>query len=843
MKRARQPVPRPALRLPALLLLAIALPAWASPGLPTSVLEPRLPSAQWPPLGSDPEVPLALWTNATYPGGLAFGWANGISFGDYDGDGFIDIFANQSGSLWRNLNGVDWTFAADLNALIPFGEQKYGSSFGDYNNDGLADIGTEQRPFQGTDDTFHLFWNLGNGPNFIDVATDPAIVDVQPYGHSETLGWADVNCDGHLDLFVPVYSVFGSPGNFFLFNLGPTAPGGAHRFAELSAAAGLDNPPELARPEGTQFVDVDSDGDLDLYSNGVIYRNVSTRSTPSFEIMSEAGSGIGLSDELDEGAMLFDYDMDGDFDLIIAYAFEGVRIWEAFGDGTFFGAPLNRVDDPFSGLVLGMSAADWDMDGDIDFTTREIFRRNRLMEDGTKHFTVATHTIPVEHQDDPTPAWGDWDKDGDQDCALANWGQHDAHLYENTIYGPGTAAADRRHLRVRPLGNSPSVAKGLENQYGAVVEIDLLNADDGRRRRQFTASGHGYLNQNEYTLHFALPADPAPADPTQDVRFDLTVDFPSLPSEGLWRVDKHINPVLGEIDLAALQDREIEVFKCGQVRLDGTLYEPPPLVSPTLITTAGDLIAPTASSALVPPTFAVPSTYAGLALNTSNATDAIRLTELIVDGSLDVAFACGPSTSNILIWDVTDRLAPQLVVGLNEVTASANRRGHYRADVVLEPGREYRVVARMRNVRATPIAAPIDHGPLQVEGGLLFLDPSPCDGVAVSAATPSPTELYLALRFDPAGIESEQADPLAEGLRLQREASEIRLEWPMLDGVAGYEIERCDATGGPCIPQSYANSNGNSYGDPDADADLLWYRVRALRDCSAASPSLPEPPG
>jgi hypothetical protein len=614
----------------------------------------------------------------------------------------------------------------------------------------------------------------------------------------------------------------------------------------MSAAAGLDNSPELARPEGAQFVDVDFDGDMDLYSNGILYRNVSTRETPAFEQMAESASGIGLSDELDEGAMFFDYDLDGDYDLVIAYAFQGVRIWESYGDGMFFPAAPGIVDSPLIGLVLGMSAEDWDLDGDIDFTTREVFRRNRLIEDGEKHFTVATHSIPAEHLENATPAWGDWDKDGDLDCALASWGQHDAHFYDNTLYDRTTPHAQRRDLRVRPVGNSESVPQGLENQYAASVELHLLNTADDHRRKKFVASSHGYLNQNEYTLHFGLPADPFPGDPDRDVRLDITVDYPSLPAAGLWRVDRHVNPMLGDIDLADLDDREIKVYRCGEVLLNGVVHEPPPLASPVLTTTAGGLALPTATAPLPALVAAAPATYVGLSLDTLNAIDSLRVTEIILDGVLDFPVQCGPDAFNIAFWDVTNTQAPFVVAGglLDETTKPGNRRSFLRTDVVLEPGRLYRVVARVRSHRATPINAPVDNGPVEIQGGLLYQDTNACDGLGVTTAMESPTEAFLALRFNPAGIASEQTDPVASSLTLTKDSSgDVTLQWLNLAGVAGYEILRCDATGGPCIPIGYATASQNTFTDEDATGEQLWYEVRALRDCTAARPRVPDPLG
>src|SRR5262245_20050641 len=194
------------------------------------------------------DVPLALWTDASFPQGLPVGGTMGVSWGDYDGDGYIDLFACFSGLLWRNVGGQTWEFAANLSSVVPPTERRYGSSFGDYDNDGLPDIAMAPRvPFWG-DDRFHLLHNLGPGPSFVDVAADPAIVDVQPYGNAETLVWSDVDGDANLDLFVPVYGGLG-PGNFFLYNLGPTGPGAAYRFAERSAEVGVDIPAGNERPE------------------------------------------------------------------------------------------------------------------------------------------------------------------------------------------------------------------------------------------------------------------------------------------------------------------------------------------------------------------------------------------------------------------------------------------------------------------------------------------------------------------------------------------------------------------------------------------------------------------
>lgn len=780
------------------------------------------------------DVPLSLWTNGDYPSGLPIGATNGISWGDYDADGYIDIFACQSGNLWRNLGGLSWELAANLEGVMPATERRYGASFGDYNNDGLPDIGTEPRvPFWG-DDKMHLLKNLGGGPNFVDVAGDPAIIDVQPYNNGETLCWGDVDGDRNLDAFLPVYP--SGPGNFFLYNLGPTGPGGAYRFTEMSGPAGLGNPAGTARPEGAQFVDVDFDGDIDLFSNGTLYQNVSTPGMPLFDALPESSSGIGLRDSIDEGAMFFDYDLDGDQDLFVVYSVDGVRIWENYGDGTFFPASVAIVDDPLDGLNLGLSAEDWDNDGDIDFTTREVFRRNRLIEDGTRHFTVATHSIPYLQISEATPAWGDWDKDGDLDCALGNWG-YIGNFYENTLYTPATSLADRRHLRIRALGDSTAVPAGLETEYGAVAELHLLDGTDNLRRRKFVASSHGYLNQNEYTLHFALPPDPEATDPAEDWHLDLSVDFPGQPDLGLWRVDKHVNPALGDLNLADLADREIKVYRCGGVMIDGAVHEPLPLASTRLTTSAGGLALPTTSTPLPEPTpTAGGNWFVGLAFDTLGATESVRVHEIILDGQLGPTVPCGGggSQANLMLWDVTDPVSPGLVPGalLERTTSTRNRRSYIRTDFVLPAGREYRLVARVTEYRGTTIGAPVIQGPVTIQGGTLYKDAGDCSGAEVALALVDPTISFLALRFS-AVPDDTRLDPLGDSLRVDRDPGlNPVLSWSDPQAAA-YRVLRCNATSGACAPSAQATTVTSGYTDTDSGDSHLWYLVKAVNACSA----------
>jgi hypothetical protein len=719
--------------------------------LALSILVLALPCAQNPDTAVD--VPLAFWTNIDWPNGLDMGIGRGVSWGDYDADGWPDILTFYSGRLLRNLQGQSWQFTADVLGYIHNAGPRYGCSFGDYDADGLPDIATEPRGPA----CFHLLHNLG-GALFVDVAPRPTVVDVQvcgPVANCEGNCWADVDGDLDLDLFLPLYPqwAFNGIGNRFYRNLGPSGSGGAYQLQEFTTLGGFENPPpDSARPEGAEFCDVDSDGDLDLYSNGTLYQNRSTAGVPAMLHMSEHGSGIGFHDVLDEGAALADYDMDGDWDLFVAYtsANPGVVIWENEGDGTFFRVEPGVVQSPTTGLGLGLSIADWDGDGDDDFTTKNVFRRNQLVETGVRTFTVATHNIPESELSAATPAWADWDRDGDLDCALGNHGAP-GRFYENVLYVPSTPASERRHLRIRPVRDADGIDRGLETEYGASVRVDVLGDTSGLVRRKHTASSGGYTNQNEYDLTFGLPPDPAPGDDAADLHLEIQVDFPNLPSEGYWRVDRHVNPVLGDVDLASLASREILVWRSGKVRIDGVDHAPCESSPPVLELAGGGLAEADPETGLLDPVPASADEWVGLDFDTLGATKRVRVREIVLDGRLAPPVACGALSGNLALWDVSVPGAPVLVPDgvLARTTNPRNHRSFLPVDLLLEKDRRYRLVARVDFMRASRFTAPWVSTDLAVHGGLAFQDGADCSGAEVEAAIADPTRLWLTVRFAP----------------------------------------------------------------------------------------------
>ncbi len=133
-----------------------------------------------------------------------------------------------------------------------------GGLMDDFNGDGLLDVVTSSvEPCT----PLRFFLNDGRG-GFVDRAAEAGL-DGQLGGGN--LVHADVDNDGHLDLFVPRGGWFGASGkirNSLLRNLGP-GKDGHPTFVDVTAAAGLGGP---AYPTQTAaWADYDNDGDLDLF--------------------------------------------------------------------------------------------------------------------------------------------------------------------------------------------------------------------------------------------------------------------------------------------------------------------------------------------------------------------------------------------------------------------------------------------------------------------------------------------------------------------------------------------------------------------------------------------------
>ncbi len=294
----------------------------------------------------DPQPPLrnALYRNnrdgsfteVTEKAGVAGGgYGMGVAVGDYDGDGFPDLYVTQYGRSILYHNNGNGTFT-DVTEKAGVSAPGWASSavWFDYDNDGkldlfvcrFVDFDKSKNKFCGntaTKERYYcvprvydpmpswLFHNNGDG-TFTDVSRESGIA--QSLGKAWGVVASDINNDGFLDLFVANDTV----QNFLFANQGNG------KFTEIGVEAGVAYSAE-GNPRsgmGVDAADYDGDGWPDLFVSNVdreMYSLYHNNHDQTFDDES-IGNDIGKTTLLMSGWGLkfFDFDNDGNLDLFLA---------------------------------------------------------------------------------------------------------------------------------------------------------------------------------------------------------------------------------------------------------------------------------------------------------------------------------------------------------------------------------------------------------------------------------------------------------------------------------------------------------------------------------------------
>ena len=471
---------------------------------------------------------------------------SGCAFLDYDGDGWQDILLVNSmdwpghkrqpstPKLYRNnRNGTftDVTKAAGLDVEM-YG---MGVAVGDYNNDGFQDV------FISCVGQSRLFRNLGNG-KFVDATKAAGLMGRQ--GLSTSTVWVDYDRDGFLDLFVCNYVRWTAEHDVFCSldgkNKSYCTPEayrgdtcwlfhnrGDGTFEDVTASSGVFD--SSSKSLGVAMLDYDQDGWPDLLvandtQPNKLYRNlhngkfkdiaVEAGLAFSNEGKARAGMGVDVGDFENSGKpgiviTNFDNEMIGLYHFA-GKGYDDVAIQEGLGVASrntlgfgclFFDANLDgRLDIAVA-------------NGHIDETVRNI-RGNVgyaqaaqlfLNEGGGKFQDVAPEV--GGGFDRPKVgrglAVGDFDRDGDLDVLLTT-NNGGAYLYRNDVTN------SYRSIRFRLVGT-----KSNRDAIGATVRVFA----NGQQQTRMARSGSSYLSQSELPVTFGLG--------TTDKIDRVVVDWPS----------------------------------------------------------------------------------------------------------------------------------------------------------------------------------------------------------------------------------------------------------------------------------------------------------------------------
>lgn len=474
---------------------------------------------------------------------------SGVCFIDYDNDGWQDIlFVNSMDwpghkkhksypALYHNNH--DGTFT-DVTRQAGLDVEMYGMgcAVGDYDNDGYDDI-----YITGVGKS-HLFRNSGNG-RFQDVTAKAGVTSP---GFATSAAWFDYDRDGKLDLVVDHYvdwsvatdktcSLDGKHKSYCTPELykGESIRlyhnEGNGRFRDVTKAAGLYNPTDKAL--GVALIDYDNDGWLDLFITNDTQPNKLYHNNHN-GTFTETGfaAGVAFSDagkaRAGMGTDAADYDNFGRQSLVVGnFTNESMALFHNDGQGLFSDQAMAAGIGLPSAKSLTFSTffLDYNLDGlpdifalnghvaddisvlqpSLSYAEPPFLFRNLShgkFEDVSKKVGPALRRATVGRG----AAFGDIDNDGDLDLVLTS-SNGPARLLRNDNGNQNDM------LRIKTIGTH-------SNRDGIGTKV-ILTTSTGQRIREMVKGGSSYLSQSELPLTFGL------GKPDPDKILTLTILWPS----------------------------------------------------------------------------------------------------------------------------------------------------------------------------------------------------------------------------------------------------------------------------------------------------------------------------
>jgi hypothetical protein len=430
-------------------------------------------------------------------GATVLGGANlsgrSVSLADIDNDGDLDAFFQGSTSADRqmfrnNIIGTgSFTFTNVTSTMIPSGlSASWSAGWGDYNGDGRVDVFVGQ---------------TNNSGNFGDVLRNN--------------GTSFSNETDSTGLNDPGFEIY--------------LQGAGQSFTKVGAQVGIQVAPGT-KAYGTAIGDTDGDGDLDLYVSTCTGTGSGTIRNGFFQNMLVETGELFFEDVADSngtqimyntyGSEFLDLDDDGDLDLYVTGADgNNSKILRNNGNNTFtdIDTITNKPLLNSNGTDLnGSKAVDYDNDGDLDLyfhdnTSPTGVNQKLYRNDGNWTFADVTVTAGlstaaggmVVGAGGYDSAWGDLDRDGDQDLVHPN-----NQTYNSVIPTPeriyiNDASTNGNHWLYVELAGPTENTTGLGATLFATVNEGT--PEEVTRRREANTN-IGTFNQSDLPVHFGLGA-------------------------------------------------------------------------------------------------------------------------------------------------------------------------------------------------------------------------------------------------------------------------------------------------------------------------------------------------
>ncbi len=306
--------------------------------------------------------------------------ANGGIWGDIDNDGHVDFYTFVTGKdnfdrLWKN-NG-DETFTDITMTAFPYPDiyPTEAAAWGDYDNDGFIDLylANYEKPLAETierarGNADRLFHNNGDGT--FDEVTIITGTKLRENMCGRGVNWGDYDNDGDQDIYVSNYRL---DPNLLWSNSGD---GTFTNAAAEKGAEGHETQGSYGHTIGSEWGDYDNDGDLDLFVSNLAHPRyigysdksmlLENQGPPHYKFKNQfSNSGIRFEETSAEPSLI-DYDNDGYLDIYFTSVYRNKKsfLYKGKGNGTF--TDVTWLAGVRGDNGWGNAFADYDNDGDLD---------------------------------------------------------------------------------------------------------------------------------------------------------------------------------------------------------------------------------------------------------------------------------------------------------------------------------------------------------------------------------------------------------------------------------------------------------------------------------------------
>lgn len=415
------------------------------------------------------------------PGNTYLG--NGVSFCDFDGDGWDDLtFPTSVGQPIRFFKNQNGTFVEQDFGLSSLDHDMKSVTWVDFDNDGDKDLFVTSETVGNK-----LLENQGN-MTFTDITASSGLSTANLYTYGAS--WGDINNDGYLDVFL-------SNRTFLVANK-LYRNNGDGTFSDVSLFSGID--PNAVLSFCSAFIDINNDGYQDIYVandklsfKNKMYRNNGDGSFTDISMSSNTDVSIdAMSVTVD------DYNNDGYFDIYVTNSQNqnGNHFFRNNGDETFTNV-ATATGTTFDSLGWGAVFFDAENDNDLDLYVSSDFDGNYngflssafYQNNGNGTFTLNNSAVPNDFRYSYSNAIGDINNDGLLDIVVSNINNENIFLWKNI------STSDDNWVKIKLTG-----VVSNRDAIGSTIEIGF----NGQKRYRYVHCGEGYMGQNTGTEHFGV---------------------------------------------------------------------------------------------------------------------------------------------------------------------------------------------------------------------------------------------------------------------------------------------------------------------------------------------------